>query len=237
MYQKAMKYFHPFKYHSARFFLTKINIDNRVNKLVKELEQEEYSTKKYFIDILFESSQFRNEIHPFMFNDIIIPVFIEEYNNNNPKYIKLIGDCISLPFLGEQLMKYFSKKNIVPEFTSGDSFMWHLYFYEKSYMLDRNQLTLDILMGILKYYIYTYRLDFPAWVTHPKHYMELLKPFEESMNKCKILCKISGNDKWNNLLGNWGFLIFHLYKYEEYVRKNGYVMFNDYLKEIGVKLF
>ena len=43
-------------------------------------------------------------------------------------------------------------------------------------------------------------------------------------------------NKWNTLLYDWELLVTHLYKYEEYVRNNGYVKFNDYLREIGVDI-
>ena len=237
-YKKAMKHFDSLKYHTTSFYLTKFIIDHRIKKLVEELKQEDYNAIKCFTDILFEQQSIREKMHPFVFNEIILPIFVREYNSNNPKYIKLIGDCIGLPSLGWQLMvPYFLKNNIIPELTSHDSYSWYLFLYEKSYMLDKNQHTLDSLMDIIKFNIYSYRLDFPALVTHPTCYMELLRPFEEGLNKCKKLCEISGNDKWNKLLAEWELLVFHLYKYDEYVKNNGYVTFIDYLMEIGVKIF
>ena len=234
--QKAMKHFYSLKYHTARFYVYRFIIDRKIKKLVDKLKQEDYNTKKSFIDMLFEQRSINAGIHPLMFNEIVLPVFVREYNNNDPKYINLIADCIGLVYLGTRLTEEFLKKNIIPELASIDSYAWYLFLYEKSYMLDKNQQTLDTLMSKLTLYVYTYRLDFPAWVTHPTRYMELLHPFEEGLNRCKKLCEISGNDKWSKLLADWELLVLHLYKYDEYVKNNGYVRFNDYLKEIGKKI-
>ena len=237
-YKKITKRFTRYKYDNKKHLFSNYIIDYRTKKLVKKLKNAKYNTKKSFVDIVCELKRIECRPHPtLMFNEIILPVFECEYDNNNPKYIKWIGDyCSSIP-VDSQWRKYFSEKNNIPNNIFGDSFICQIYFYEKSYLMDRNQNTLDKLMDRLWMDILINRLELPTLITmRPARFIELIKPFEERLEICKKLCAISGNDKWDKRLADWDLLIKLLYQYREYVKENSNVDFNDYLKEIGIEL-
>ena len=110
-------------------------------------------------------------------------------------------------------------------------------YNQYSFMSYDNQSNFNKAMSKMCAYIFSFRQDFPEFVALPEHYMKSLKPFAEEFEKCKEYCRNSGNNDWDTWLADWELLVTHLYKYEEYVKNNGYVQFNDYLKEIGVKIF
>ncbi|MCL2044132.1 MAG: hypothetical protein FWG89_08340 [Treponema sp.] len=236
-YQKITKRFTRYKYEIKKILLYKHIIDYRTNKLVKKLKKEEYNKKKSFVDAVSELKPIEFRLHPIlMFNEIILPVFESEYDKNNPHFIKLIGDyCSSLPVDPHWRQEFFKKHNI-PDSISVGGIECQIYFYEKSYIIDRNQDTLDKLMDRLAMDILINWLELPTLITmRPARFIELVKPFEERLEICKKLCAISDNDKWDKRLADWELLIQQLYQYREYVKENGNVDFNDYLKEMGIE--
>jgi hypothetical protein len=219
-------------------------IDSQMKRLAKALKQENYTAKKSFVEAVcnFLDSegricslfQIRLRIHEIIFDEIIAPVFVEEYKNENAKYIGWIGRCEQI-INGKRRKSFFEQINATDAARDGFPSFCE-YFYGKSFMIDNNQKVLDSLMQVLKMDILVHRVDCSGLVTNPDLYKELLKPFADRLERCKTYCKITGNDKWNKLLDDWELLVMHLYKYEEYVRISGYVNFNDYLEEIGVKI-
>ena len=117
---------------------------------------------------------------------------------------------------------------------TGDTHAFIEYFCGKSFMITKNQKILDYLMNREIPDIIIHRLDFPDWVRHPDKYKILLSKFADRLIRCKEYCRISGNDKWGKTLNDWELLVTYLHKYEEYVRENGYIRFNDFLKNNNV---
>jgi hypothetical protein len=209
-------------------------VGNQIKELVKVIKPEKYATRKLFVDeicdFLDEGSYGEgSKIDPVVFNKIIWPVFVTEYKNENAKYIRWIAQC-------HNLINRIKLKQLDALVAYGDGFEYFEYFCGKSFMIDKDQNTLDMLMHEEMVDIIVYRQDFDCWIRCPERYLELLKPFSDRFERCRKYCKISGNDKWNQMLADWELLVTHLYKYEEYVRNNAYVRFNEYLKEIGVRI-
>jgi hypothetical protein len=244
-YDRVLKYASEYKEMMARFNrygrwtksedpLENTIADNRIKELVKAIKPEKYATRKIFVDEICDSldeGSYGNgsKINPVIFDKIIWPVFVMEYKNDNAKYISWITQCHNL--INRRKLKQLDALD-----ADGDGFKYFEYFCGKSFMIDKNQNTLDMLMYEEEIEILVYRQDFDCWIRCPERYLELLKPFANRYKRCREYCIISGNDKWNQWLADWELLVTHLYKYEEYVRNNGYVTFNEYLKGIGVKI-
>jgi hypothetical protein len=238
-YKSIMKHFSYCGLLKAQFNLHLKNIFHyiQIKRLIRALKHENYETRKQFVETICDCFNIENtsnrfgKINQHLFKEIIIPVYATEYKKGNKKYIKLIGQCDNLCNPG--------KNNLLKQIVFGDGgdYFAHIeYNCGKSFMLDKDQKTLDFLMKEERLDIFTFRLDFPGWVHQPDRYFELLIPFANRLERCKEYCKISGNDKWGKLLADWELLVTHLYKYEEYVRNNGYIKFNDYLKKSEVTI-
>ena len=241
-YKKIMKYFTNRDLINIQLKLPskKIFFDIQLKRLIRALELEDYETRKKFVEAICDFLDTLNvtgsygKLHQHLFDKIVVPVFIVEYKKDNAKYIKWIGQCHDLFRYGKNdLLRQIDALGI-----ARDSFAHIEYFCAKSFMLDKNQNTLDIIMQRETLDVLLYRKDFPdTWIRHPDRYLELVKKFADKLERCKEYCKISGNDKWDKLLADWELLVTHLYKYEEYTRNNEYICFDDYLKKIGVRIF
>ena len=238
-YKKIMKYITHCGLLKAQFNFHPKNIFHyiQIKRLIRALEHEDYETRKQFVEAIcdcfnIEKTESRfGKINQHLFKKIVIPVYTAEYKKGNKKYIKLIWQCDNLcnP----------EKNNLLKQIVFGDGgdyFALIEYNCGKSFMLDKDQKTLDFLMKEAILDIFIFRSDSPGWVHQPDRYFELLIPFANKLERCKEYCKISGNDKWDKFLAEWELLVTHLYKYEEYVRNNGYIAFNDYLKEVEVNI-
>jgi len=227
-YKRIMKKYNPF----VDDFL-----DVQIEKIIRALESEDYETKKQFVEgtcIILDIKGTTNAqflLHKQLFEKIIVPVFAIEYKKNNAKFIKWIGQCDDL---------FSSRKNDllkqIDDFDADSSFEFVEYFCGKSFMLDKNQETLDIIMKLEKLEVFLLVLDSSDYVHRPYKYFEYLKSVIDRMERCKEYCKISGNDKWDTLLADWELLVTNLYKYEEYVKNNDYLTFQDYLEKKGVDI-
>ena len=158
-----------------------------------------------------------------------------EHKKNNAKFIKWIGQCHELFLCGKDNSKRYLLKQI-DDFDTGGSFELVEYFCGKSFMLDKDQRTLDLIMDSRKWGAVHLGINSSDCVHHPDKYFEYMKSFADKMERCKNYCKISSNDKWDTLLADWELLVTHLYKYEEYVRNNDYLTFDDYLEKMGVDI-
>ena len=211
-------------------------IMKQLEKLVEELKQEDYNSRLSFVlSALDDDCIAGKDQHPLLFNEIILPVFIEEYKNENAKFIYFIGKYFKM--IKPAKTEFLEEINLSNELYHADDHSCLVYFYGKSFMLDKNQMTLDYLFEILsRHFIISFWCDDESdLVKFPtRYYMEFVKPLEEKLKKCKELCKISGNDKWGKVLAEWEGMVAVLYKYGDYVREHAYMSFNDYLKEIGL---
>lgn len=234
-----MKHFTHCGLLKAQFNLHPKNIFHfiQIKRLIRALEHEDYETRKQFVEAICDCFNVENnasrfgKIHQYLFKRIVVPIYATEYKKGNKKYIKLIGQCDNLCNPG--------KNNLLKKIALGDSVDYFAsieYSCGKSFMLDKDQKTLDFLMKEQTIDIFIFRTDFPVWISHPDRYFELLIPFANRLERCKEYCKISGNDKWDKFLAEWELLVTQLYKYEEYVRNNGYIKFNDYLKRININI-
>ena len=234
-----MKHFSHCGLSKAQFNLHLKNIVHyiQVKRLIRTLEHEDYETRKQFVETICDCFNIENtanrfgKINQHLFDKIVVPVFATEYKKGNKKYIKEIWQCDNLCNPGRNDLL---KQIVLGD--SGDYFAHIEYSCGKSFMLDKSQKTLDFIMTKARTEVIIYRLDFPIWVHKSDRYFELLKPFADRLERCKEYCKISGNDKWDKHLADWELLVIHLYKYEEYVRNNGYINFNDYLKKNEVTI-
>lgn len=68
-------------------------ITHLIRKLSALLKTENYAVKKSFVDMLLNSIKKgrHNILDPVIFYEIFIPVFVEEYKNENAKYIAWTG--------------------------------------------------------------------------------------------------------------------------------------------------
>jgi len=235
-----MKYFTHCDLLKTQFNLHPKNIFHyiQIKRLISALEHEDYEIRKQFVETICDCFNIENTANRFgkidqqLFKKIVVPVYAVEYKKGNRKYIILIGQCDNLCNPGKNNLL----KQIVFGDDGGDYFAHIEYNCGKSFMLEKDQKTLDFLMKEERLNVITFRLDFHVWVHEPDRYFELLKRFADRLERCKEYCKISGNDKWDKYLTDWELLVTHLYKYEEYVRNNGYIKFNDYLKKIEVTI-
>ena len=92
-------------------------IMKQFEKLVEELKQEDYNTRRSFVlSALDDDCIEGKDQHPLLFNEIILPVFINEYKNENAKFIYFIGKCLQngkLCWLSYTNMKNMSEKTLM----------------------------------------------------------------------------------------------------------------------------
>jgi len=232
---KAKMYLNRYKEISQNQTDQLCNIE--INDFVTEIKSENYDINKLFVDSIcaFLENELMigcwNQINQTVFNEIVMPVFITEYKKDNAKYIKWIGQCRE--FILKSNKEEFFDLIDAPEIFKADTFKYCEYFLIKSFMLDKNQHSLDILMNYEVMDILIYRLELPNWsaLGNYEKYLEVLKPFAEKLERFKEYCRISGNDKWNKLLAIWESLVTHMYKYEKEIRHNSSIGLNDYLNE------
>ena len=141
----------------------------------------------------------KNKLHPVLFDKIVWPVFAREYENNNAKYIRMIGQCRELI----ESNKFYLTRIDAFEILQADSVAFLEYFWGKSFSLDKNQNTLDSLMRFIKLDVFLLWRDL-AWFKHiPDSYFEILKHSAGRLERCKEYCKQSNSNKWDKLLNVW----------------------------------
>jgi len=214
-----------------------------IRKFSAVLKTESYAVKKSFVDILLAlidngNHNFRD---PVIFYEIFIPVFVAEYKNENAKYIEWVGRYGELfPFT----MEFLKQVNALD--VDHDSICaFKVYFFEKSFLISKNQKTLDRLMerthahleysgigGVFAGISLELKRSGNDLHKELEKSRKTLKPYIDKLEKCKWYCQISGNDKWEKrwkaVLDYWDAYIAGFLKYLEHVEKSGYICFSDY---------
>ena len=96
-YKKIMNYFKHSRMKERDIIHKNSIIDGRIKRLVRTLKQEEYTVRKYLAE---EICNFRSiecfinfPLHEIIIDEIIFPVFVTEYKEENKKYIEWMQEC------------------------------------------------------------------------------------------------------------------------------------------------
>jgi hypothetical protein len=228
-------------------------LTHKTNKLIEALKKEKYLIRKCFVDAILyflESGEIyaatHGSINKEIFKTIIIPILITEYKNNHPKYIKWIGQLDQFIYVDmdkEIRSDFFKEINCQYNFTG--TLSYQDYFLCKSFLIDKNQKTLDLLLSRslwLKFFIYSQ--SFPNILSLPRNskysrYEKILESFENSLKKRKHCYELSDYKKpeWKKRIDTWELLILYLHRFEDRVKNNGFIRFSEYLKENNIELF
>ena len=199
---------------------------------ISELKRQSISTTDNFVDKICElafnsdtakvASTDQNIQHP-LFKEIILPRLIEQYKNNSPKHIKWIGQF-------EQ--RFYSDHSMTTKFLKDlgiEGYFDTNYFLEKSFLIDNNQTTLDLLLDRIAKDINYDIHEVPLGV--------LVDPevFDKELNYFKTYWKQSDKKNiWKDILVEWENVAFHWRTY--FAMQDKYSGFEDYLNDKGIKL-
>jgi hypothetical protein len=224
-------------------------LTHKTNKLIEALRNEKHFIRKCFVDTILnflESGEGYaatfGSINKNIFKMIIMPILIAEYKNNQPKYIKWIGQLDQFIYIDKEIRSDFFKGiNCQYDFT--DTLSYQDYFLCKSFLIDKNPKTLDLLLSHSLWIVFfIYSWSFPNTLSLPRNtkysqYEETLESFENIFKKRKHCYELSDYKKpeWKKIIDTWELLILYLHKFEDRVKNNGFIRFSEYLKENNMK--
>jgi hypothetical protein len=217
--------------------LKKIIADLRIIFLTIALKREDYNIRKLFVDTICSFLETvgwcdQNILHPVLFDKIIWPVFAEGYKKNDAKYIRFIGCCEIL--IRRKKREFYMAQIGSPRNFCGDSYLYKEYFWGKSFSIDKDQNTLDDLMGCLEIDHSSARMSFCVAGSEPfMNYMKDFKRFEEYVEKCKEYCKYSTSKKYDEFIHECELLVSYMRTFDELVKKDGFAAADIWRKTIN----
>ncbi len=160
--------------------------------------------------------------HP-LFKEIIIHRLIEYFTENNAKGIKWIGQFEQFFYSDFNLKKKFLEKiGVKRDFDTA-------YFFEKSFHIDQNQTSLQLLMSKIARDI--------SYLVHEVPVGVLSEPdqLDEELAYFNRYWQLSENKKyWEKSKNSWEKISLHWRRYFE--NKNNYTNFENYLDKNKIKL-
>lgn len=203
-----------------------------LNEFIALLKQESEEEKHRFVDLLGNALLEKNpqipssngaeissqslRIQPPLFKEIIVPVLIDGYRHNRAKQIKWIGQLEQFFHSDHEMAKLFLEAIEYP----GNFEAPH--FFEKSYMLDHQPDTLEMLLEKTRERISYCLHEIPYGVpVDPDELNEKLNIFEH------YLAQSENKMVWQNVLQKWKQLARQWADYHQH--KNMYDSFANYL--------
>ena len=188
-----------------------------------------------------EVSISKNRIQYPLFKKILLPVFVKKYKENNPLYLRWIGQLeqffysehkLTVQFLEDindrlrDAVQFDKKSNSYKDIKY--RFFETYHFFKKSYKIEPNQKTLDLLLKRLAQDIFyaTHELPFGI-LREPNEFMKEIENFKFYFEK------YNNQEKWKETLHNWTFIGQHWKIYSK--EKNKYENFENYLNLNGIK--
>lgn len=173
-----------------------------------------------FSDIL---SEYLHIQHP-LFKEIILPVLTKQYRNNNAEYIRWIGQFEQYFYSNHKMTVSFLEELEIKDYFDAT------FFFEKSFLIDRNQKTLDLLLTSI-----AERLNYS---THEVPWCVLLVPdaFDSVLEHFKLYWNLSDNQSiWKAKVKEWDIIAFHWRRYQSLQEE--YAGFKDYLTNNNIELW
>jgi len=227
------------KYNQIRISGDKKTATKILNDFIASVKQNDYNTIKDFVNqiceivlennnsIIFNNGTFASNqsvrIQHQLFTEIILPILIDEFKNNSAKHIKWIGQLEQFFHSDNRARtKLNSELNLDYNFTTK-------HFFEKSYLIDKNQITLNLLLNSISQEISFDIHELPIGVlANPEE-------FEQEINYFKKYFECSENKSfWEKSLTRWENISKHWTFYFE--NKNNSQNFQNYLEQNQIKL-
>ncbi len=160
--------------------------------------------------------------HP-LFKEIILTVLIEQYTKNSAKHIRWIG----------QFEQYFLTDNATSlAFLKAVNIEGHFearYFFEKSFSIDKNQLSIQLLLNKIAKDINYYIHEVPFGVlVEPEVLNNELLTFKKYWQQSDTM------NIWNNILNQWELIAKHWTIY--HANQENHDNFENYLKSNGFQV-
>jgi hypothetical protein len=160
--------------------------------------------------------------HP-LFKEIILPILADKYLNDSPLHIKWIGQFEQFFYSDYKMTQQFLKQINI------DGYFSTTYFFEKSFAIDNNQDTLNLLLRRTAQDIEFNLHELPFTVlAEPNTLNSILNYFENYWNKS------NNKEKWKLQLTEWQNIAKHWTKY--FAEKEKYSNFMEYQEQQKIEL-
>lgn len=226
------------KYNEKRLAGDKKTANKLLREIINVLKQKDQEFITDFADDLCKRTLNLNEIlanngtdvstntdriqHP-LFKEIILPVLANRYLNDSPLHIKWIGQFEQFFYSDKEMTEQFLKQTNINGYFSA------VYFFEKSYAIDNNQDTLNLLLQRIAQNIEYYVHELPfAVLVDPETFNNELNYFINYWNQ------LNDKEKWEIRLTEWGNIAKHWTKYT--AEKEKYNNFIDYQEKQKIEL-
>lgn len=186
-----------------------------------------------------EISNAKNRIQHPIFKKVLIPILVQKYKENNALYIRWIGQLEQFFYSDHKTTQQFLEdidvrirdavqfdkntnryKDIKCKFFSTE------HFFEKSYKIEPNQKTLDLLLVRKAQDIFYATHELPTAILKDADvFTKEIKDFKYYLEKSK------NQEKWKSILEEWEILAKHWKIYSDSKCEN----FESYLKENNIK--
>ena len=227
------------KYNQMRVAGVKKAANNLLLEYIDLLKQQDETVIKNFVDYIcglnfdadekillnIETEASPKDItiqHP-LFKEIILPVLIDQYKKDSAKHIRWIG----------QFEQYFYSDNSTTlAFLKAVNIEGHFetrHFFEKSFSIDKNQMTIQLLLNRIAQDINYYIHEVPIGVlVYPEVLNNELLAFKKYWQQCDT------KNIWNNILTHWELIAKHWTIYHENLEN--YDNFEHYLNTNGIQI-
>nr|WP_321230677.1 hypothetical protein [uncultured Psychroserpens sp.] len=188
-----------------------------------------------------EVSNDKNRIQHPLFKKILLPVFVRKYKENEAIYIRWIGQLEQFFYSDNSTTQLFleninDKLRNATQFDSKTNeyktincrYFSTESFFEKSYNIEPNQKTLDLLLKRLAQDIFYATHELPWGILRDAD--EFIKEIE---NFKFYFEKSNKQEKWESILNEWTFIGQHWKIYSK--EKNKYENFENYLNLNGIE--
>lgn len=160
--------------------------------------------------------------HP-LFKQIIVPILADQYKKGSAKHIRWIGQFEQFFYSDFEMTKAFLENIQITEYFET------IYFLEKSFSIEKNQNTLNLLLNRIAQNIYNFTHEVPAGVlVYPEVFEKVLVTFR------KYLEQSATREIWKNVITEWELIAKHWKIYSE--NSDQYLNFENYLKTNQIEI-
>lgn len=160
--------------------------------------------------------------HP-LFKEIVLPILIDQYKKDSAKHIRWIGQFEQFFYSDFATTQAFLKELDI------EGYFETRHFFEKSFSIDNNQKTLELLLNRIAQDINYYTHNIPNCVlVDPDVLDKELMTFRQYWQQCDT------KNIWKNVLTEWELIAKNWSLY--LANQDKYTNFKNYLKTNGIQL-
>lgn len=227
------------QYNDLRFRGAKMAANKALDAFIAKFREEDHDVREQFVDevcrfvlpedsFVFNNGQDVSDApvriqHP-LFKEIVLPILIERFRKNDPEAIRWIAQFNQF---------FYSDSSLQQEFLAATGLESYdvIPLLEKSYELEKNQLTLTFLLRELAGVLDHLTHELPSGVlATPDNFDSWIRMYETYSNQS------GAKERWAGRLAWCRMVSVHWREFLENRERDGYADFSDYLARNAVDL-